>query len=661
MTKPSVDSGNRFIFWACQTPTVTAVTPKNGTSSTAITIRGTGFSDKTCHNKVTFGVHNCIVQSSSTTEITCKLDTSTKPRVGDKMTVALNVRNRGDAVIQGGVFTLHPTIDSVSPSSGSKAGGSPLTISGNGFAETLVGNVINVGSGCLVTSATFSEVKCTTKDPGAGVSEAEQQVSATVYNMPSTCSTPPSCVFSFKTSKTPEVTEFLPTDVSGASQIRIYGSRFPTDKSKVSVKMGPVVCTVTTSSNTEIKCTLPGLVAGPHKVVVNVDGFGHAQFTGSSTINSTPLLLTLSPSLIGKNGGVELTLDGNGFDDTPDKTTVAIAGKNCPVTSVSVGRLKCIAPAHTCRTSVCDATVVVTVNGNRHPTSNVAFSDAETPSVTSVSPTSGKGGDSLIVNGDFKSSSSGDFTVTIGGTPCTVTAFITGKITCKLSAHTAGIYPVKVVVANKGFATSNAQFTYKLGLDSISPPVSGFGGGRVITLQGNGFSTASKVTVCGNTCPLLDTASITEAKLTCAVPPNTQDVPGSGSNRACTVGVTLSGQVSKLGNAFTYKDSLTSVVTSVLPDRGGTGGGVVLKIKGSGFDATASNNKVTIDGVTCTVTAASGSELTCTTGSHNKTIKTTVRVEVGNTGIALGDKQFWYVDVWSSKYSWGNKDPPKKG
>ena len=89
---------------------------------------------------------------------------------------------------------------------------------------------------------------------------------------------------------------------------------------------------------------------------------------------------------------------------------------------------------------------------------------------------------------------------------------------------------------------------------------------------------------------------------------------------------------------------------------------MVLTITGSGFSNTQSQNKVTIDGTMCMVISASTTELKCTTGPHHRTIKTKVRVDVGSNGAAVQENaDFYYVDVWSSKYTWGGRDPPIEG
>lgn len=73
-------------------------------------------------------------------------------------------------------------------------------------------------------------------------------------------------------------------------------------------------------------------------------------------------------------------------------------------------------------------------------------------------------------------------------------------------------------------------------------------------------------------------------------------------------------------------------------------------------------NEVSIGGVACNITFHSTREIHCTTGGRVGSIRTRVRVEVGNQGRAIqANADFEYIDVWSSPYSWGYKYPPAKG
>lgn len=65
---------------------------------------------------------------------------------------------------------------------------------------------------------------------------------------------------------------------------------------------------------------------------------------------------------------------------------------------------------------------------------------------------------------------------------------------------------------------------------------------------------------------------------------------GTDAERACTVIVMNGGDSVNLTNSYTYRSSLTPVITSVTPRRGGTAGGTRLMITGSGFRCRTDQN-----------------------------------------------------------------------
>ena len=102
--------------------------------------------------------------------------------------------------------------------------------------------------------------------------------------------------------------------------------------------------------------------------------------------------------------------------------------------------------------------------------------------------------------------------------------------------------------------------------------VGSFGGGLLIWLSGSGFdTTAANVNVtltCGSTtlvCAVADN-STTPNSIPCTTPPADQS---SGATLACNITVSQStGAESTLAHAFTYKASLTPIVTAISKTRG---------------------------------------------------------------------------------------------
>lgn len=591
--------------------------------------------------------------------------------------MAVKVLNRGFAFVKAASsettqFTLKSSITAVSPSSGSQAGGTRLTISGDGFSETSDKNIVRIGGTiCDVVNSTFTSLVCITR---ASNTAQLQHVNVTVSGSNSECvaANIADCQYKFASDRTPVVSTVTPSSISSPNtKFRFMVSQLPSEASDVTVKVGNAICSVTGIDSSLLTCEITGAVVGSHKIVIHVSGKGNAQFDSGvgDVVTSEPRVSSVSPSQSSVNGGLTIIVDGNGFDPTPGKTSVTIGGAPCKNVYVTHGEIRCVTPPHRAQTSV---TLQVTVTsqssrrrrnvGSSFPAASIAFTLVQTPVVMSLSPSAGRGGDTLTLSGSGLEPlpSHGEVVVHIGDVPCAVTSSSESTVVCTLAAHAAGSNRVDVIVPGKGRATSGLFFEYTLSMTGVNPNESGFGGGRLLMLQGYGFDNSVVITICGNQCIIRSNHATTTTQISCEAPMNPNHA--AGVNQQCDVVVTLNGLTFTLANGFTYKIAMTSRITSVAPARGGRGGGTSLTIRGTGFSSTQNDNVVTIDGTNCTVTSASTTEIVCRTGNHSRTIETKVRVDVGENGKALDDGgYFFYVDVWSSPYTWGNNPPPVEG
>lgn len=85
-----------------------------------------------------------------------------------------------------------------------------------------------------------------------------------------------------------------------------------------------------------------------------------------------------------------------------------------------------------------------------------------------------------------------------------------------------------------------------------------------------------------------------------------------------------------------------------------------MTITGTSFAATG--NKVSIDGSICDIATESTTEVTCYTNYHAGAIESSVIVEVPGKGYAKPVNEaasaFYYIDRWSSKWTWGGLGTP---
>ena len=224
----------------------------------------------------------------------------------------------------------------------------------------------------------------------------------------------------------------------------------------------------------------------------------------------------------------------------------------------------------------------MTVNSVQFPRLRYAYRTFTTPYVTSISPASGKGGQTVTISGSGFSANTANMHVTIANTSCIIVTSSNKRLTCVLGSRPAGIYDVILHVKGKGLAAyptaKPLTFLYEISLDSITPNDCGLGGGKIVSIKGYGFDSSTTVKICDNICRTIN-SSLNE--IYCEVPAYTgltgnPDIP-------CLVSVVGDVEVASFKPGwFTYRESLTSRITSVSPSRGGTGGGVQLTIKGNG-------------------------------------------------------------------------------
>ena len=187
--RPTGGDANKFnfAFWKCSTPTVSSVSVNNGTTQTTITISGEGFSSTDCHNEVKFGDFDCDITSSSDTELSCTFAKSGEPELGILYQLALRVGNRGNALIaltspESYSFGLLPNIESITPTSGSMAGGARVIIAGFGFGDD---PLVYFGSSlCTIIESSYTEIIC--ESPSSTQGERDIKLQAVLNGNPLT-------------------------------------------------------------------------------------------------------------------------------------------------------------------------------------------------------------------------------------------------------------------------------------------------------------------------------------------------------------------------------------------------------------------------------------------------------------------------------------------
>ncbi len=123
-----------------------------------------------------------------------------------------------------------------------------------------------------------------------------------------------------------------------------------------------------------------------------------------------------------------------------------------------------------------------------------------------------------------------------------------------------------------------------------------------------------------------------------------------------TAPITLSGSV-------TYSSSLTPLLKSITPRFGTVKGGEEITFSGENFSPSTASYAILIDSRPCTVTAATATQVKCTTAPRPGLLeKTTLDIKIAGMGnTATQGLLFRYASYWSDETTWGGEFQPIEG
>jgi hypothetical protein len=333
-------------------PTVTGISPTSGPAAggTSVTITGTGFTGATA---VKFG-------GTSATSFTVNSATSItaiSPAKATGGTVDVTVTTPGgtSATSVNDRFTytgVAPTVTSISPTSGTRLGGTTVTITGTGFTSAATVR-FGATAGTGVTFVSDTQITVTSPAKAAGGT-----VDVTVTTTGGTSATSANDQFTY-TGVAPTVTSISPTSgpATGGTSVTITGTGFT---SAATVRFGATAGTgVTFVSDTQITVTSPAKAAGG-TVDVTVTTTGGTSATSANDrftyTGVAPTVTSISPTSGTRLGGTSVTITGTGFTSAATVRFGATAGTG--VTFVSDTQITVTSPAHA--TGTVDVTVTTT-------------------------------------------------------------------------------------------------------------------------------------------------------------------------------------------------------------------------------------------------------------------------------------------------------------
>jgi IPT/TIG domain len=401
---------------------------------TAVTITGTNFATGAT---VTFGgtaATNVVVVNGTT------ITATTPAGSAGAVTVTVTVNGQSGSLTNGFSYVVPPTVSSVSPSTGSTAGGAAVTITGTNFTT---GATVTFGGTAATNVVVVNSTTITATTPAG--SAGAVTVSVTVSGQSG------SLTNGFTYVVSPSVSSVSPNtgSTAGGTAVTITGTNFATG---ATVTFGGTAATnVVVVNGTTITATTPVHAAGAAAVTVTVNGQSGSLTNGFSYV-VPPTVSSVSPNTGSTAGGTAVTITGTNFTTGATVTFGGTAATNVVV--VNSTTITATTPAG----SAGAVTVAVTVSGQSGSLPN-GYNYVVAPTVSAVSPNNGPmaGGTAVTITGTNFATGA---TVTFGGTAATNVAVVNSTtITATTPAHAAGAVTVTMTVNGQSGSLANG-FTY---------------------------------------------------------------------------------------------------------------------------------------------------------------------------------------------------------
>jgi hypothetical protein len=465
-----------------------------------------------------------------------------------------------------------PSISSVSPNTGTSAGGTVVSISGSNFTGA---SAVNFGTVPASSFTIVSDTQIIAVSPAEGAATYD----ITVTTPSGTSATGSSDHFTVSAASLPSVSAVTPTSgtSAGGTVVTVTGSYFT---GASAVKFGGTAASwFIVNSDSSLTAIAPPGTAGTVDITIttpagtsSTGSADHYTFTGSSA----PTVTAVSPSSGGTGGGTAVTLTGTGFTSTAG---VYFGGIPAAFSVISDTSLVAVAPPEA------TATVDITVTNNigtsgTGSADHFTYNAASAPSVTSIAPSTGSttGQAMIMLTG---SNFTGASAVKFGTVAALSFTILSDTSILAISPPEAtGTYHITVTTPSGTSSTSSSdQITVSAAsnptVTAVTPSSGSTGGGTVAYISGTNFTGATGVSF-GSTAAASFTV-LSDTLIQATAPPH-----ASGT---IDITVTTYAATSATGSAdqFTYNSAGTPSVTQITPTEGSTAGGVVVTVLGSGF------------------------------------------------------------------------------
>src|SRR5438132_5748323 len=570
-------------------PTITSLSVSSGPVGTAVTITGTNFGSTQGTSTVKFNGTTASVTSWSATSIGVTVPSAAT--TGNVVVTVSNVASNGKS------FTVTPAITSLSITTG--AVGAAVTITGTTFGSTQGTSTVKFnGTTATVTSWGASSIAVTVPS------------GATTGNVVVTVSSQPSNGVNFTV--VPAITSLSITTGAVGAAVTITGTSFGSSQGTSTVTFNGTTASVTTWGSSSIAVTVPsGATTG--NVVVTVS----SQATNGVNFTVVPAPSITSLSVTSGAVGATVTVTGSNFGSSQGTGTVTFNGATASVTSWGASSIGVTVPSGA-------TTGNVIVNASGVASNGVNFTVLLTPSITSLSVTSGAVGTPVTITGTNFGSTQGSSTVTFNGAAGTPTSWSATSIEVPVpSAATTG----NVVVGVSGVSSNGISFTVLPAISGLSPTTGAVG--AAVTITGTNFgSNQGSSTVTFNGTPTTPTSWSS-----CAI-----GAPVPSGATTGHVMVTVAGAASS-GVNFTVVPAPSIQNLSVTSGLVGTS----VTITGTNFGAAQGTSTVTFNDTEAPPTSWSATSIVV----HVPSGATTGNVVVNASGVSSNGINFTVIETLS--------------
>jgi YD repeat-containing protein len=613
---------DRFSYMALPVVTGLSTTAGPTTGGTSVTITGRNFTGATA---VSFGGFGAAFTVNSDTSIT-----ATSPAYNPPTTVDVTVTTwAGPSNLSAAdhfTYVTPPLALSVSPPSGSTAGGTLVTVRGrwlSGATQVLFGT-----AGGTITGTSDTAVSVTTPQHLGGAVD----VSVTTGGGTAVIASG----FTYL-GAAPAVTGVSPNagPLAGGTPVTITGTGL---SGLTAVSFGGTPAVFSPASDTLAYATSPAHAQGQVDIQVTTPS-GPSQTSGADVFNYVPLpVVTMLDQTSGPAaGGTRVTITGNNFNGATAVSFGAVAVGPGGFTVNSNTSITVTSPNHGPGTATVDVTVT-TAGGTSATSAADQFTYIDpTPFVSSISPNFGPttGGTRVdILGSGFTSGTS----VAFGDTAAATVQFVNGgELVATSRARAAAVVDIRATTNGLTSPITPAdRFTY-VNIPSVTGLVPGAGpllGGTSVTITGIGFTGASAVFF-GTSSAQYQVNSDTSITAT---------APG-GNEGFVDVRVTTPVGTSAISPADRFRYLSAPVVTSVTPNSDFTAGGTSVRITGSNFFGAGLGTTVSFGPNAATITSLLDTVIMATAPAHFAgTVDVTVTT-VGGTSTASTADQFTYLDA----------------